>query len=121
MRSMRGYSGSPVFTFTEPWNMATNNFHLGSQRVRLLGVDWGQVTHPVEVKDVIVKDDTTGLRAGEREARFVRLNTGMNGVVPAWKLHELLFDPKLVKKRRNEEREWWLANPPAPEIEPTGA
>lgn len=116
MRSMRGNSGSPVFTFTEPWDMGTNSTRIGSQRVRFLGVDWGQVVHPVEIRERIVRADEAGLRPGEREAKFVSLNTGMNGVVPAWKLRELLFDPAFVKAREDYERNW-QANGPSRVVE----
>ena len=117
MRSMQGNSGSPVFTFTEAWDMETNSTTLGAQTVRLLGVDWGQIVHPVEVREHIVKIESAGLRHDEREAKFIKQNTGMNGVVPAWKLLELLNRPEFVEARNAYERDWIVKNAASPKAE----
>jgi hypothetical protein len=120
MRSMQGSSGSPVFTYTDGWNMETGVHSIGSNKLRFLGVNWGQVVFPTEIKEHIIKIDQHALRPGEREARFVSLNTGMNGVVPAWKLLELLYLPSLVKAREEYEREWLVKNVSNPTIQSNG-
>ncbi len=72
---------------------------LGANKVRFLGVNWGQIIYPTEIKEHIISIETNAIRPGEREAKFVSLNTGMNGVIPAWKLLELLNLPWLVEAR----------------------
>jgi hypothetical protein len=89
MRSMGGYSGSPVFVYPSAWNMNTGATSVGGQRLFLLGVDWGHITHHSEVKEKLVTGETQSV-APLRKVLYVAANTGMNGVVPAWRLAELV-------------------------------
>jgi hypothetical protein len=102
LRSMCGYSGSPVFvTGVEiPRNFARS--------VRgpdtLLGVHWGHIVEPWTVETKIIKRSVqAGLAHDEQEIDQVSANTGMNGVVPAWRLMELLEMPKIKSIRDAEE------------------
>jgi len=72
MRSLGGYSGSPVYVY--------RSRHAGTGiDASLLGIHWGAL-----------RDDDG-------------LHTGMNGVVPAWKLWELLMTKKFVDQRKDDE------------------
>ncbi len=84
MRSKPGYSGSPVFVLGTPEFMHEK----ANQKRRffqLLGVEWG---HIYEAQPTRNKD---GSAAGQHTLQ----PTGMNGVVPAWFLEELLGTGKL--------------------------
>jgi len=80
-RSISGYSGSPVFL--------TDVF-------RLLGIQWGYIQDWEPIRDSVGRD--TGLK--------VHLNTGMMGVVPAWKLGDLLRSDILVEHRKKVEEKY---------------
>jgi hypothetical protein len=106
LRSMCGYSGSPVFVEIGGVQRRSGAINTGPPRQLLLGVHWGHIIEPWIVKKVIVPVQTTGLQHDEREMDLVSANTGMNGVVPAWGLREM-FDLPVVKEivRRNEDAE----------------
>jgi hypothetical protein len=76
MRSIPGYSGSPVFVY-----LTSVGFDGGISAGQhwLLGVDWGYIRD------------------------HERANTGMSGVVPAWCLLDLLNRQDLFKARQEEE------------------
>jgi hypothetical protein len=108
--SVSGYSGSPVFVYIEPWvprfGIAVHATEDGAGIVGfepswwrlpkfakkdwprefiptwLLGVDWGHLTVPLE------------------DEPKIRVNSGMVGVVPAWKLRDLLYGEELMEARR---------------------
>jgi hypothetical protein len=85
MRSLSGYSGSPVF--------------LRSQgKIHVLGVDWGHL--PI-FEHVLEKDKETRVSDGW----VVKGNSGQAAVVPAWRLIDLLNSEEIVKAREElEER-----------------
>jgi hypothetical protein len=98
VHSISGYSGSPVFVRPSPapkleLAAAVDNGNTAvptvltwrDDRTRpggpwLLGVDWGYVENHDQIH-----------------------NTGMAGVVPAWRIRELLDSPGLVRRRREEQ------------------
>ena len=101
LRSMCGYSGSPVFVHA---NTARNFRPSAMGPDALLGVHWGNISEPWPVETKIVRQSArTGLAPDEREIDLVYANTGMNGVVPAWYLMELLNMPKFKSIRDQEE------------------
>ena len=59
-------------------------------------------TWTVETK-IIKQVAQAGLAPDEREIEQVSANTGMNGVVPAWRLKELLDIPRFKDERDAEE------------------
>jgi hypothetical protein len=70
----------------------------------LLGVHWGNIVEPWNVETKIIKKAIqSGLAADERKVDQVSANTGMNGVVPAWRLMELLEMPKFKAVREADE------------------
>jgi hypothetical protein len=76
MRSRTGFSGSPVAIYRTPSTVLTQVPAESFGMLRLLGVNWGY----------IIDED------GE--------NTWLNGVVPAWKITELLETPALKKRHK---------------------
>jgi len=122
MRSLAGFSGSPVFVYYEAigprvplpdwweanpyawWEGTPEHWPPGSlpgnrspsgiiERLWLLGIDWG---HLPMWADVIDED---GARMGK-----MAVNSGMAGVVPAWKLTELLDSARFVAERKHADR-----------------
>lgn len=89
MRSMGGYSGSPVYIYPSEWNMNRGSHTIGNQRLFLLGVDWGHIVDHSEVRVKIVRTETQAAQSDQKIA-YVAANTGMNGVVPAWRLAEMI-------------------------------
>jgi trypsin-like peptidase len=104
LRSTCGYSGSPVFVDVES---PIKNFYGSVGKLSLLlGVHWGHIVEPWTVETKIIKKVMqAGLDHDEREVDQVSANTGMNGVVPAWRLKELLDLPRFKKVREAEENE----------------
>lgn len=100
LRSMGGYSGSPVFIYRGPWDMRTNSIVVGANKVvRFLGVHWGHIVDTLEVKSERQRVQPQGFGDTQPVINFVQANTGMNGVIPAWRLKELLYMPKFVEAR----------------------
>lgn len=117
VRSLPGYSGSPVFGYVavppsrreeemEQWDEPP----LAGIALRLIGIDW---CHLRDWADVYQGDRAT--KTGDR----VALNSGMAGVVPAWKLTELLAEDDLVEGRREAEENWRRdrGDEPAPQLD----
>jgi hypothetical protein len=101
LRSMCGYSGSPVFVTA---NVARNFAGSAFAPDALLGVHWGNITEPWTVETKIVKKAKQAVLAeDEQEVDQVSANTGMNGIVPAWRLMELLNMPQFKTVRDAEE------------------
>jgi hypothetical protein len=100
MLSRPGYSGSPVYVYRVPYDLsAGNNITIRATSMKLLGINWGFITDSAEVNE---KTMTTAMVEDEKAktVKYVRVNTGMNGVVPAWHLEKLLnYGP--VKRERN--------------------
>jgi hypothetical protein len=77
IRTVGGYSGSPVFVVGRAIDQRNGNFSITPPGdPRLLGVEWGYL------------NDKNGH------------NTGMSGVVPAWALKDLLDLPELISHRK---------------------
>jgi hypothetical protein len=100
MRSLSGYSGSTVFVY---WTFNSGHLERAPYRpfhrsfLGLLGVDWGHIDFPLPVHT----------RTGDEhpDRLFVKSHTSMSGVVPAWKLRELLNADRFKEQRINDEQE----------------
>ena len=98
MRTLSGYSGSPVFIY---WEFGGGHLE-GIRRTMihsylgLLGVDWGLIPLNLPVLDAQGKSLPDG--------QHVKSHTSMSGVVPAWHLMELINTPKLKKQRMQDEK-----------------
>ena len=83
MRSLSGFSGSPVFVYMGPGTYRGNGTMMPfySETIGLVGVDTGHkaTTSPVECRTVA---DDTGL--------FVALNSGVSIVAPVWRIAETI-------------------------------
>lgn len=82
--SISGYSGSPVFVEIEPTSFVPER---RDSRAYLLGVDWGHFNIALE------HDEHT-------------IPTGMMGVVPAWKIVDIIMQPMLVQAREAGIEDW---------------
>jgi hypothetical protein len=97
-RSLGGYSGSPVFVHvpsssTRPKDRRAGNITLrGDLGPWLLGIDFGHL--PI-YEPVLLRDRETPAADG----LVVKSNSGQMGVVPAWKLLELLNEPQFADAR----------------------
>src|SRR5262245_51386850 len=96
-RSIGGYSGSPVFVWSPPGSSRPQSDSIEMRQLGpwLLGVDWGHLRMTESVADAGGKPHPDGWR--------VATNSGMAGVVPVWKLVELLDQPELKEGRDREE------------------
>lgn len=87
-KSISGYSGSPVFVYIPPFDGFTGGRASVSMARGpwLLGVDHCHLFMKEPLRDA----------AGQVLGRsFVRSNTGMMGVVPAWRLQEMFSLPDM--------------------------
>ncbi len=89
MRSLSGFSGSPVFVDVE----------VGGY---LLGVDWAHMASYEKVKKV---NPITGRLENVPEGHVVKSNSGQMAAVPAWKLQELLDQEELVAQRKRSDEQ----------------
>jgi hypothetical protein len=109
MRSLAGFSGSPVWAYYEEpgWRLKPgekkpkNLLGFKSREVSgimsrtwLLGIDWGHLPVTEDVVD-----------EGRRKVGEMTVNSGMAAVVPAWKLADLLDAEVFVKARKKAEEE----------------
>ena len=99
MRSLSGYSGSPVFVTVDgytprPVAHKGGEIPMEGGGTWLLGIDWGHLRTYGKV--VSEKDKQTPIE----EDWVVPSNSGQAMVVPAWKLRELLDQEELVVRRK---------------------
>lgn len=115
--SKSGYSGSPVVAFRlqleapfaggirlsigEPSDRPLKGQQGSPGTPRLLGINWG---HLDEVAKVFVPgDETFGATESQSPDRaYVRQNTGLAAVVPAWKISDILWSEELEQARQAE-------------------
>ena len=99
-RSLSGYSGSPVFVHILPFSKRPAVEGWSTEKGPwLLGVDWGHIS---SYEKVLKKNkDEYGNDVPLKEGWRVRTNSGMTGVVPVWKLIELLDLDPLRKSREH--------------------
>ena len=103
MRSLSGFSGSPVFVYAPGGfpvqNYDTENVELvidESAHILFLGVDWCHFNSHDDVID----------RSGNKHPHGWRVesNSGMAGVIPAWKLIEFLDREEFVMQRKQADQ-----------------
>jgi hypothetical protein len=98
-RSISGYSGSPVFLILHAsQSRQREGLRLDTDLFRLLGIQWGYIQDFEPVLDA----NGAPVPSGQK----VRLNTGLMGVVPAWKLADLLRDDKVMAAKKRAEDEY---------------
>ena len=111
IKSIGGYSGSPVFwdIHAAPFFHANPRVELANksgQRVRiyLLGIDWAHIRDWESISGGDGKPLCTGHQ--------VELNTGIAAIVPAWKLQDLLDNHPVLKKERMDAEEAFFKSTP---------
>jgi hypothetical protein len=98
MRSMGGYSGSPVIVYIPPFSLRDEDKPISPKTYfYLLGVDSGHVRDKTFVLDRIDQKLDNELH--------VYTNTAMENVVPAWRLRKLLNIPQFDCARQEMEPE----------------
>ena len=128
MRSIPGYSGSPVFVTLDPklprpWDsdipeevgratyvspspsLISSSTELGiyAEGIHgpwLLGIDW---THINNYSPVLRRKGSSRDPKDCVKGRWIESHTGMAGVIPAWKIRELLDTEKLAAQREKED------------------
>ena len=93
MRSLSGYSGSPVFVYIPGMAIRPNSagWHSGAGPW-LLGIDWG---HLQQYESVLEKNGDI-----VQEGWKVKSNSGMSTVIPVSRLEQLLNIEEFVKQRK---------------------
>jgi len=103
VRSIGGYSGSPVFLIPS-FDDRPGAQRPPTDRGIILGIDF------CHIQNWTCAHDDKGYKLPHVR---VPQNTGMAGVIPAWKLQELIMSEKALKQRRGaEEAEMRRRNAP---------
>jgi hypothetical protein len=112
IKSIGGYSGSPVFwdIHAAPYFQANSRVQLANTmnerlRIYLLGVDWAHIRDWEQV----CSSNGQPLSLGHQ----VELNTGIAAIIPAWKLADLLDNHPMLKKERDDAEESYFKSKPA--------
>jgi hypothetical protein len=92
IRSIGGYSGSPVF-LNEPDFLSRANKAEQPKAHYLIGVDWGHI--PMWRPACGFNEEPIGTSQ-------VNINSGMAGIVPSWKLLELLMEDSERRRKQIE-------------------
>ena len=83
MRSLSGFSGSPVFVYMGPGTYRGNGTMMPffTETIGLIGIDTGHKT---------IRGDVRSAESNSKTELFVPLNTGIAIVSPVWRIEELL-------------------------------
>jgi trypsin-like peptidase len=125
IRSLPGYSGSPVFiyTLTAMMDFSRRNMSEEEESLRqkekkrlgrdVIGLDPGPLAYLTPKGPFLLGLDWCHLHTTERirdkngellpEGWTVTTNSGMAGVIPAWKIAEMLNSEELTEMRKNED------------------
>jgi hypothetical protein len=99
MRSISGYSGSPVFIYWDFMSVTKGNRLRSpdgfSTFFALLGIDWGHIPY----KTILRMHDGRVHPDGS----YVNGHTAMSGVVPAWYLENFLETPRFLAQRKADD------------------
>jgi len=104
VRTIGGYSGSPVHVILprERWDEHPDYKHLSEpgHLQWLLGIEWCNV--PLTPQPILRRSKG---KLHPHPKYFARENTGMSGVIPAWKILDILNLPRLraMRQKRDEE------------------
>jgi len=98
MRSHGAYSGSPVFNIYDPHIIRTGAPGDILEKTFLVGVDWG---HIPTLNPVLEDDGVTRARGGW----LSQGHSGQSGVVPAWRLRDLLDSEPIATMRAAHDEE----------------
>lgn len=96
MHSRSGYSGSPVFLDLDPIKWTRERAPRTGQDI--IGITWGLFPHYAPILD----ED----RKPIEERWLVTDNSGMELIVPSWRILELLSLEEVVEERDKREKQW---------------
>jgi hypothetical protein len=103
MKSIPGYSGSPVFVHINPtlprppkWMTMILGYNHAQHGPWLLGIDW---SHLRNFHRVLQENQITE----KSPAEWAEVNTGMAGVIPAWRIKELLDLQEFQMQRKEQD------------------
>lgn len=99
-RSWGGFSGSPVLGYRAPLQprlgAVNRRQNIETARIFVVGMIWGHLPRWEPIHGA------TGKQTGD----YVRVNTGMSAVVPAWEIEEVLDLEVFVREREQYEKMW---------------
>lgn len=108
-RSLPGYSGSPVFVYLNPSQPRPPNWltpwqHSGNVHAErigpwLLGIDWVHINN----HEPLLTKDKAGDMVPVSQKHWVKSHTGMAGVIPAWRLADMLSRPEFEMARKKQD------------------
>jgi hypothetical protein len=100
MRSLAGYSGSPVFVYRGRPDLDEDPERwVKSVEFRFLGVDFGHLPSFVRVLDA-------SRRNAVDPPMWAEQNSGVAAVIPAWRLMQLIDEEGVAAKRAQDEDSW---------------
>lgn len=100
--SISGFSGSPVFVRIDGMSARPNSDSINTMTYQfLLGVDWGHLL----IDEAVVKQDQATHKWAEDKTLCVSANSAMMGVVPVWKLQQLLDDKGFADMREKKDKD----------------
>jgi hypothetical protein len=101
MRSLAGFSGSPVFVYIGPGTYRGDGRMMPfySENIGLIGIDTG---HKILTSPVI---DETTKKPVDPPCTVVQ-NSGVAIVAPVWKIRDVLDEEEFVEQRKEADREW---------------
>lgn len=107
MHSRTGYSGSPVFVYRTGGSIFAKEGTIigGGHLMKLLGIHWGQFPELWEISggNKSKQENEEGGELLIEDGKYIKGLSGMTCVVPAFDIHELLFDARLVEQRAGVE------------------
>lgn len=114
-RAIGGYSGSPVFVYVSQTDIRPSERRmLGNLYPMLLGVEWGVLSKWEPVCDVV------GKPVGRPPENLQEdTNSGMMGVVPVWKISDILNMQDWIDERIKSDEMAWKNKAQPPEATPT--
>jgi len=114
-RSLSGHSGSPVFAWKDPYRPANRRGEtvIGDwhTNIGLLGIDWCHLAPREPLRD----NQNPEIKSDEWH---VKANSGMMGVVPAWRIVEVLMTDDAKEQQKLEREDWERTHGPPGEAQP---
>jgi hypothetical protein len=99
LHAIAGFSGSPVFLYPTSQTHSRYGVGLPIPDPWLVGVLWGHLYNEEPIYEKIQSPQPGEPQFIRSETHYVRVNTGMAAMIPAWKLQELLNVEALVRMR----------------------
>jgi len=102
MRSISGFSGSPVIVYITPASFRFKDGFFGGKesltpeyRQKFLGIQWGHILYQAKAKDE------------QGRQLKIEMDSAMVGIIPAWKILVLIDSEELIEMRNNAEKRYF--------------